>query len=189
MRNRPLSYTYRVYLITIIPILSILFSASHQGGVDHGYGGSSSAHPDHQRSPEFLAPEFCAPYTSSLPHAAAMRLRDLIQSRQVQSRIIRDLEDLIKHKGDAIFVSRPMKQVVARYSFIYPGSIWGHTFTGAGAKSVHYCTHYGVGALHLWNLYLYFYPQYGRDGVQFLSPSVCLSVCPSAAFVTKWTEK
>ena len=64
-----------------------------------------------------------------------MRLRDLIQNRQVQSRIIRDLEDLIKHKGDAIFVSRPMKRVVSTLGEVLCPSI--HSFTRARSGGTH----------------------------------------------------
>ena len=100
MRNRPLSHLADGVLITI-PIFFILLplvSASYEEGVVHDH--DSSAHPD------LLPPELCAPYTSSLPHAAVMHLRDLIQNRQVQSRIIRDLETLIQHKIKAMEVRR-----------------------------------------------------------------------------------
>jgi len=99
MRNRPLSHLADGVLITI-PIFFILLplvSASYEEGVVHDHDSSAQT---------LLPPELCAPYTSSLPHAAVMHLRDLIQNRQVQSRIISDLETLIQHKIKAMEVRR-----------------------------------------------------------------------------------
>lgn len=78
--------------VLIWSIISITISAGG-GAALHARDGGGGTHP-HMRPPEF-----CSPSISNLPHSVAMHLRDLIQQRQIQARIIRDLENLVGHKS------------------------------------------------------------------------------------------
>ena len=79
--------------LIFVLISSIISNAISAGGGTALHGRDGGAHP------HMKPPEFCSTYTSNLPHSVAMHLRDLIQQRQVQARVIRDLENLIGYKN------------------------------------------------------------------------------------------